>query len=76
MKLFYLKKSYYLRVIDTNYTYSLVYGCRITLGRKTEYAWILSRTKTLDPAVVATLKSKLQSNGINTSLFTPVPQNC
>ena len=67
--------SYY-RVIDTNYSYSLVYSCRITLGRKTEYAWILSRTPSLDPAIVSSLKAKLSANGINVALFSTVAQNC
>jgi apolipoprotein D and lipocalin family protein len=62
--------SYDYWIIDTDYSlYSLVYSCRVTLGRKNEFAWILSRQRNLDPARVNALKNKLQSYGVNANLF-------
>lgn len=48
-------------IIETDYnTYALIYSCSKRFGFiKNEYAWILSRSRTLEPAVIARLKQTL-----------------
>lgn len=57
-------------VIDTDYnTYTLIYSCSTYFGINLEYAWILSRTLTLDDSIVTTLKNKLASFKIDVTKF-------
>ncbi len=64
-------------IIDTNYDYSLVYSCSSYFGLNLEYAWILSRTQTLDDATINQLKAKLASFKIDSSKFIKGDQtNC
>jgi lipocalin len=46
------------------------------LGIKQEFAWVLSRKKTLDQATIDKLHAKLQANGVNAGLFRNTPQDC
>jgi len=64
-------------IVDTDYDqYSLVWSCAEILGfAQTDFAWILSRTKTLDPTIVANLKSKLSAFGIDVKSFNPTVQD-
>ncbi len=69
-------------VLDTDYTsYSLVYSCTqsapsIFSSGKTEYAWILSRQKTLDQATVQRLENMLTSIGVDRSKLLVTNQSC
>ena len=57
-------------VVDTDYdNYSLVWSCTDVLLANLEYAWILSRKRTLDDATVERSKQKLASFKVNTSGF-------
>ena len=68
------------QVFTTDYeTYSVVYSCTQIIPDlvKYELIWILSRTPTLDAAVVNKLKSLLKQNNIDVSFFTATNQaNC
>ncbi|CAL1547349.1 unnamed protein product, partial [Lymnaea stagnalis] len=59
------------RVVETDYkTYSLVYSCTLFAGLfRTEFAWILSRTTSLDGALVTRLEQKLASYNVNVAAF-------
>lgn len=48
-------------IIETDYqNYALIYSCSKRFGIiKNEFAWILSRSRTLDPAIIARLKQTL-----------------
>lgn len=66
-------------VIDTDYdTYALIYSCRhMFYVFKVEYAWILSRKRTLDDAIVNKLIEKLKSYTNKTDkLITADQTNC
>ena len=65
-------------VWETDYTtYSVVYSCSKYFNLiKSEIAWILSRTKTLDPALVASIKQRLTAKGLNINKFIHVDQSC
>ncbi len=64
-------------VLETDYNYSLVYSCRITMGSKNEFAWILSRQRTLNQATIDSLRSKLSSYGVDPTKFLIADQkNC
>jgi lipocalin len=64
-------------VLETDYNYSLVYSCRTTLGSKNEFAWILSRQRTLNQATIDSLRSKLSSYGVDPNKFLIADQtNC
>ncbi len=59
-------------VIDTDYeNYSLVYTCQVSPSiifsseKKTEYAWILSRQRTLDSKTLERLEGKLKALGVD-----------
>ena len=71
----FVKSPYW--VIDTDYTYTLIYSCSTFFGVSLEYAWILSRQPTLDDATVTKLKNKLASYKIDISKFEKTDQtNC
>lgn len=57
-------------------TYSLVYSCTPLISGilKSETAWVLSRTPTLDANKVEELKNILKDQGVNTSPFEVVDQ--
>lgn len=82
--LFFLKGSTGVyNVWETDYiTYALVYSCKETvnvgelISFKKENAWILSRSKTLDSALVLRLKAKLEAAGVMTSKMSPLDQSC
>ncbi|XP_070560541.1 apolipoprotein D-like [Ptychodera flava] len=63
-------------VLHTNYdTYSIVYSCQDFLGIvRVEFAWILSRARTLDDRILAKLLSDLQSMGLDIGYFQPTDQ--
>ena len=65
-------------VVDTDYdNYTLVWSCTDVLLANLEFAWILSRKRTLDDATVERLKQKLASFGVKTSGFLVTDQtNC
>ena len=70
-------------VWETDYkSYALVYSCN-ELGSvytapifKEEYAWILSRTGSLDTSLVQRLKDKLKASGVKSDKLSSVKQNC
>jgi len=55
-------------VLDADYRYALV------SGPNTDYLWILSRTKQLEPAVKDYLLKKAQASGFDTSSLIFVEQ--
>ncbi|XP_056599958.1 apolipoprotein D-like [Triplophysa dalaica] len=63
-------------VLATDYdNYTLVYSCSETLDLSyAEYAWIMSRTRTLPKETITELLDILKSNNINTALFTETDQ--
>jgi len=66
-------------VLDTDYkNYTLIYSCGPFLGiSHVEFAWILSRQRTLDSETMKRLYAKMQSFNINTNHFTKMDQtNC
>jgi apolipoprotein D and lipocalin family protein len=63
------------QVLDTDYnTYSLVYSCSKFLILKFEYAWLLSRSRTLPAKEIDRLEKKF-GQGIVDQLVT-VSQSC
>ncbi|CAF0987154.1 unnamed protein product, partial [Brachionus calyciflorus] len=76
---FFIERTGKYDVWATDYqTYSLVYSCQIVppTNRKIENVFILSRTKTLDPAVLTNLKNMLASKGFNISQLSVTTQDC
>ena len=66
-------------VWTTDYeTYSLVYACSQAVPNliKLEKAWILSRTATLDQAIIEKLKQILKKQNVDVSQFQKVDQSC
>ena len=68
-------------VIDTDYTtYSLVYSCSLSFFGivKTEVAWILSRSRTLDQTIINNLLAKVKqiSPSLVSSLKMTDQSNC
>ncbi|XP_006129897.1 apolipoprotein D [Pelodiscus sinensis] len=66
-------------VLSTDYgNYSVVYSCTNFISFfHVEYAWILSRTRQLQPETVERLKGLLRSYNINTETMKPAVQmNC
>ncbi|KAA0719424.1 Apolipoprotein D [Triplophysa tibetana] len=63
-------------VLATDYdNYTLVYGCSEFLGLvHVEFAWIMSRTRTLPKETITELLDILQSNNINTAIFKETDQ--
>ncbi|XP_070560543.1 apolipoprotein D-like [Ptychodera flava] len=63
-------------VLNTDYdTFSVVYSCQDFLGiARAELAWILSRERTLDGQILASLLSALQDMGLDTSYFKAADQ--
>ncbi|XP_056599955.1 apolipoprotein D-like [Triplophysa dalaica] len=64
-------------VLATDYdNYTLVYGCTETSDLSfVEYSWILSRTRTLPKETITELLDILESNNINTAIFTETDQS-
>ena len=66
-------------IVDTDYdNYSLVWSCSDVIGLVNfDFAWILSRQRTLDANTVSMLKQKLAGFGIKTGGFMDTDQtNC
>jgi lipocalin len=69
-------------VLDTDYeNYTLVYTCRIEPSffkseKKVEYAWLLSRERTMKPETVEKLRGKLSGLGVDVDKLMIIPQNC
>ncbi|KAJ8310337.1 hypothetical protein KUTeg_012202 [Tegillarca granosa] len=66
-------------VLDTDYkTYTLIYSCTNMIGiSHIEFAWILSRQRTLDQAIMTRLYALMTSFNIDTNHFLPMNQtNC
>eukprot|EP01088_Endostelium_zonatum_P002180 TRINITY_DN12652_c0_g1_i1.p1 TRINITY_DN12652_c0_g1~~TRINITY_DN12652_c0_g1_i1.p1 ORF type:complete len:185 (+),score=37.48 TRINITY_DN12652_c0_g1_i1:41-595(+) len=62
-------------VIETDYSqYALVFSCVNILGYRFEYAWILSRTRTIPESLTNRLLDKFQSIGVEKSAFIPTNQ--
>ncbi|KAI7810292.1 apolipoprotein Da, duplicate 2 [Triplophysa rosa] len=63
-------------VLATDYdNYTLVYGCTEALDLSyVEFAWIMSRTRTLPKETFSELLDILKSNNINTAMFTETDQ--
>nr|AYU71034.1 crustacyanin-C1 [Eriocheir sinensis] len=62
-------------VLDTDYTtFSSVYNCFETGPERFQYAWILSRTTTLDDATYDRARQAFADNNIDLSLFHPTYQ--
>ncbi|XP_005098523.1 apolipoprotein D-like [Aplysia californica] len=61
------------KIVETDYSsYSLVFSCAsIADIFNTQFAWILSRTRTLDKAVVSRLENTLAQYHIDVSSFIP-----
>jgi hypothetical protein len=71
------KKDTNYQVWKTDYTsYSLVYLCTMYGFIKYEDAWILSRDKQLDEAVISDLKLELAKHKVNVKELKKVSQNC
>lgn len=60
--------GYHVIAIDKDYNYSLV------IGDKPEYSWILSRKKTLDPAIIHDLVAKAKELGVQTEKYEWIEQ--
>ena len=66
-------------VLDTDYTnYTVIYSCGPFLGlAKVEFAWILSRQRTLDDVTKDKLFNMMKSYKINTDILSKEDQtNC
>ena len=66
-------------VVDTDYdTYSLIWSCTEYINLiQADFAWIVSRQRTLDETIVRKLQDKLASFGVNVSSFRKtVQENC
>ncbi|XP_051553247.1 apolipoprotein D-like isoform X4 [Myxocyprinus asiaticus] len=62
-------------VLATDYdNYTLVYACSEALGHHVEYAWIMSRTRTLPKDTVSELLDILKSHSVNIDLFSETDQ--
>jgi len=62
-------------VLSTDYeTYAAVYSCTDLGNTQTEFAWILSRKRTLNAEAVTKLMNLFESFGIDTSHFEKTPQ--
>ncbi|XP_076109224.1 apolipoprotein D-like [Mytilus galloprovincialis] len=64
-------------VLDTDYKkYTLIYSCGPFLGPlgHVEFAWILSRQRTLDQSIVDKLMTKAKAFGIDTGHFSKTDQ--
>ncbi|XP_056599959.1 apolipoprotein D-like [Triplophysa dalaica] len=63
-------------VLATDYdNYTLVYGCSEFVGLvHVEFAWIMSRTRTLPKETINELLNILKSNNINTAIFKETDQ--
>ena len=62
-------------IVDTDYdTYSLIWSCTDFGILNFDFAWILSRKRTMTAAVESKLKDKLQGYGIKTSGFMQTDQ--
>jgi lipocalin len=65
-------------VLETDYnTYTVIYSCsELPLGFKKEIAWIMSRTKSLDDALVQRIMTEWKSKGVNVDQFIKIDQSC
>lgn len=64
-------------VLATDYkTYSLVYACTNYGSFNVQFAWILTRTPTLDATKTAQLRSTLNDFGIHSEKLTVTDQSC
>jgi len=66
-------------VWETDYTtYAVVYSCSQVIPSllKLEVVWILSRTDSLNPQLVAQIKDRLKQKNINLNDFELVDQTC
>ncbi len=70
-------RSNYFQVLATDYTgYALIYSCeQVTSSSKNEYAWIVSREKTLDASIVSQIKMELSKNGVDIKKFIKTNQD-
>ncbi|XP_077998660.1 apolipoprotein D-like [Glandiceps talaboti] len=63
-------------VLSTDYdSYSVVYSCSSYFFFKMEYAWILSRQRSISGETIHMLMDDMESMGINTSHFTITNQS-
>lgn len=75
-QLFAASANYQVVMTDPT-SYALVYSCKDTALGKVEEAFILSRSKTLSPATITTLKAELSNLSATLNLrLTPVSQSC
>ncbi|KAJ8302495.1 hypothetical protein KUTeg_018891 [Tegillarca granosa] len=65
-------------ILNTDYeSYSLIYSCTDAVIGKVEFAWILSRKRTLDQTVLDKLYKEIASYDVNTDKFmTENQSNC
>ncbi|XP_077998373.1 apolipoprotein D-like [Glandiceps talaboti] len=76
LKLFWWHPADDYWVLHTNYqTFSIVYSCSDLFGFvRSEFAWILSRKRTLDDKILTSLLSDLQSIDIDIAYFQSTDQ--
>ena len=62
-------------VLSTDYSsYALVFSCTNLVVYRFEYAWILSRTPIMDPALKQRLLARFRTFGVDTSAFVDTMQ--
>lgn len=73
-----IEGSYWVVVLDPDYTYAVVWSCSDVLFRPIEFMWILSRTPEVSTTVYKTLTQKAQEvTGYDVStLIMTVQQGC
>merc|ERR1712048_434764 len=57
-------------VLETDYlNYAVVYSCEQAMFGSTEYCWILTRDKSIEPADIVGIKNRIKAQGIDTNNF-------
>jgi lipocalin len=65
-------------VLETDYkTYTVIYSCtELPFGFKKEIAWIMTREKTVDDALVQRIQTEWKGKGVNTNEFIKIDHSC